>query len=162
MPALPCAPPRSGETAPCLLRDPSPPPSPLSRHVPSPASPDVHRPSACSVYGMQYREKSIARSLSRQSLSEMDDTASQAKFVEETAAEEEVVVTWPLINAVLVAIVLQYLVGYNIGVMVRLVRRRGCLADGKRGRWGAGMPGRMRIQGGSSSSLSSSTWSLSS
>lgn len=49
---------------------------------------------------------------------DMDDMAAQAKHAEEAAAEEEVVVTWPLIFAVLVAVVLQFLVGYNIGVMV--------------------------------------------
>lgn len=69
---------------------------------------------------MQYREKSIAKSLSQLSLSEMD-IAGQAKFIEEAAAEEEVVATWPLMNAVLVAILLEFLVGFNIGVMVRRV-----------------------------------------
>lgn len=73
---------------------------------------------SCSVYGMQHREQNIVKSLSRMSLSELDGMAVQNKFTEEVTAEEEVVVTWPLISAVLVAVVLQYLVGYNIGVMV--------------------------------------------
>ena len=52
------------------------------------------------------------------SLTEMD-IAGQAKYLEEAAAEEKAVVTWPLISAILVAVLLEFLVGYNIGVMVR-------------------------------------------
>ncbi|CAN0491177.1 unnamed protein product, partial [Hapterophycus canaliculatus] len=68
---------------------------------------------------MQYREKSIAKSLSKISLNELD-IAGQGKYVEHAAAaeEEEVAVTWPLVTAVLVAILLEFLVGFNIGVMV--------------------------------------------
>lgn len=70
---------------------------------------------------MQYREKSIAKSLSRLSLADIEDVAAQAKYAEAAAAEEEVVVTWPLISAVAVATVLQFVVGYNIGVMVSVL-----------------------------------------
>lgn len=72
---------------------------------------------------MQYREKSIAKSLSKISLADVD-MASQAKYIEEVAAEEEVVVTWPLISAVLVAVLLEFLVGFNIGVMVGVPEKR--------------------------------------
>lgn len=83
----------------------------------SPTGPALHAKNP-SVNGMQFREKSIAKSLSLLSLADMEGMVAQAKFVEEAAVEEEVAVTWPLISAVLVAVVLQYLVGYNIGVMV--------------------------------------------
>ncbi|CAM9311708.1 unnamed protein product [Ectocarpus sp. 12 AP-2014] len=72
-----------------------------------------------SVYGMQYREKSIAKSLSKLSLMDLD-IAEQAKYLEGAEAEgveDEVVVTWPLVTAVLVAVLLEFLVGFNIGVM---------------------------------------------
>ncbi|CAN0196330.1 unnamed protein product [Ectocarpus sp. 6 AP-2014] len=72
-----------------------------------------------SVYGMQYREKSIAKSLSKLSLTDLD-IAGQAKYLEGAEAdgvEDEVVVTWPLVTAVLVAVLLEFLVGFNIGVM---------------------------------------------
>lgn len=84
---------------------------------------------------MQYREKSIAKSLSKISLNDLD-IAGQAKYMKE-AAEDEVVVTWPLITAVLVAVLLEFLVGFNIGVMVR---KRGGRPAGPRGwcRGGAG------------------------
>eukprot|EP00752_Nemacystus_decipiens_P004333 g3958.t1 len=68
-----------------------------------------------SVYGMQYREKSIAKSLSKISLQDLD-IAGQAEYMKK-AAEDEAVVTWPLIAAVLVAVLLEFLVGFNIGVM---------------------------------------------
>lgn len=67
---------------------------------------------------MQYREKSIAKSLSKIGLADLD-IAGQAKYMKD-AAEDEVVVTWPLITAVLVAVLLEFLVGFNIGVMVRI------------------------------------------
>ena len=66
---------------------------------------------------MQYREKNIAKSLSMMTVEKMD-TDGKAKFLEDAAAEEKVVVTWPLISAILVAVLLEFLVGYNIGVMV--------------------------------------------
>lgn len=77
-----------------------------------------------SVYGMQYREKSIAKSLSRMSLEEMDSLKLTSSIRAEAiaaaaAAEEDAPVTLPLMGAVLIAVVLQFLVGYNIGVMVR-------------------------------------------
>lgn len=70
---------------------------------------------------MQYREKSIAKSLSKLSLTDLD-IAGQAKYLEGAEAEgveDQVVVTWPLVTAVLVAVLLEFLVGFNIGVMVR-------------------------------------------
>lgn len=85
-----------------------------------------------SVYGMQYREKSIAKSLSKLSLTDLD-IAGQAKFMEDAAAEDDVAVTWPLIMAVLVAVLLEFLVGFNIGVMVRAVGK--CIFTG----WGLGL-----------------------
>ena len=66
---------------------------------------------------MQYREKSIAKSLSKISLSDLD-IAGQAKYMKEAAEADEVAVTWPLVTAVLVAVLLEFLVGFNIGVMV--------------------------------------------
>lgn len=67
---------------------------------------------------MQYREKKIAKTLSKISINDMD-IAGQAKYMDEAGGLEEAVVTWPLINAVLVAVLLEFLVGFNIGVMVR-------------------------------------------
>lgn len=72
---------------------------------------------------MQYREKSIAKSLSKISLSDLD-IAGQAKYMKEAAEAEEVAVTGPLITAVLVAVLLEFLVGFNIGVMVSFVPGR--------------------------------------
>lgn len=70
---------------------------------------------------MQYREKSIAKSLSKLSLTDLD-IAGQAKYLEGAegeGVEDEAVVTWPLVTAVLVAVLLIFLVGFNIGVMVK-------------------------------------------
>ena len=87
-------------------------PRPSVRPPPPPSAKTV------SVYGMQYREKSIAKSLSKISLTDLD-IAGQAKYMEEAAGAEAVVVTWPLVSAVLAAVLLEFLVGFNIGVMVR-------------------------------------------
>ena len=78
---------------------------------------DAHRPCRDSVYGLQHREKSVAESLSKLSMNDLD-LAGQAEFIA-AAAKQKVVVTRPLISAVLVAVLLEFLVGYNIGVMVR-------------------------------------------
>lgn len=72
------------------------------------------------MYGLQHRERSLAESLSEHSLNDLD-IADQAEDMAETA-KEKVVVTGSLISAVLAAVLLQFLVGFNIGVMVRKTR----------------------------------------
>ncbi|CAM9890505.1 unnamed protein product [Choristocarpus tenellus] len=69
-----------------------------------------------SVYGMQHRERSIARSLSKIGLDEMNELSEKAALLEDLEIDE-VIMTWPLVCAVLVAVLLQFLVGYNIAVM---------------------------------------------
>ncbi|CAM9832758.1 unnamed protein product [Discosporangium mesarthrocarpum] len=69
-----------------------------------------------SVYGMQYRERSIARSLSKMGISDMAEMSEKATLLESVDVDE-VIMTWPLMSAVLVAVLLQFLVGYNISVM---------------------------------------------
>ena len=64
-----------------------------------------------------YCDQSEAESHSKTSLNDLA-IAGQTEHIEETA-KQKVVVTGPLISAILVAILLQLLVGYNIGVMVR-------------------------------------------
>ena len=65
----------------------------------------------------QYCHQSEGESHSKTSLNDLD-IAGRVQDIGE-AAKQKVVVTGPLISAVLVAILLQLLVGYNIGVMVR-------------------------------------------
>ena len=80
------------------------------------------RPPPCldSVYGLQHREKSIAELLSKLSLNGLG-IAGQAEYMAEymaEAAKEKVVVTGPLISAVLAPVMLKFLVGFNIGVVM--------------------------------------------
>ena len=64
-----------------------------------------------------YCDQSEAESHSKTSLNDLA-IAGQTEHIEE-AAKQKVVVTGPLISAILVAILLQLPVDYNIGVMVR-------------------------------------------
>ena len=70
-----------------------------------------------------YCDQSEAESHSKTSLNDLA-IAGQTEHIEE-AAKQKVVVTGPLISAILVAILLQLLVGYNIGVMVRKAKGGG-------------------------------------
>ena len=72
------------------------------------------------MYGLQHRERSLAESLSEHSLNDLD-IEGQAEDMAE-ATKEKIVVTGPLISAVLAAVLLEFLVGFNIGVMVRKAR----------------------------------------
>ena len=71
-------------------------------------------------YGLQHRERSLAESISRHSLNDLD-IEGQAEYMA-GAAKEKVVVTGPFIIAVFAAVLLEFLVGFNIGVMVRNAR----------------------------------------
>ena len=72
------------------------------------------------MYGLQHRERSLAESLSEHSLNDLD-IAGQAEDMAEDR-KEKIVVTGPLISAVLAAVLLEFLVRFNIGVMVRKTR----------------------------------------
>ena len=72
------------------------------------------------MYGLQHRERSLAESSSEHSLNDLD-IEGQAEDMAE-AMKEKIVVTGPLISAVLAAVLLEFLVGFNIGVMVRKAR----------------------------------------
>ena len=72
------------------------------------------------MYGLQHRERSLAESLSEHSLNDLD-IEGQAEDMTE-ATKEKIVVTGPLISAVLAAVLLEFLVGFNIGVMARKAR----------------------------------------
>ena len=75
------------------------------------------------MYGLQHRERSLAESLSEHSLNDLD-IAGQAEDMAE-ATKEKIVVTGPLISAVLAAVLHEFLVDFNIGVMVRKTRAVG-------------------------------------
>ncbi|KAG5190730.1 solute carrier family facilitated glucose transporter member 3 [Tribonema minus] len=70
-----------------------------------------------SVYGMQYREQSIAKSLSRVSLADMGGAINEQDALLANVDVDEVVLTTPLMAAIMVAVMLMFLVGYNTGVM---------------------------------------------
>ena len=69
--------------------------------------------------GMQNREQDVRRVLSSVSLKSMQDLASMTDITEklEDIDVDEIIVTFPLIMAVFVAVVSQFLVGYNTAVM---------------------------------------------
>ncbi|CAM9105512.1 unnamed protein product [Phaeothamnion confervicola] len=68
-----------------------------------------------SISGMQFREQSIARSLSRVGLEAAGETPEEAALL--AVDVDEVILTWPLMAAVFAAVILEFVVGYNIGVM---------------------------------------------
>ena len=65
------------------------------------------------MYGLQYREKSVAESLSKLSLNDFHGSGGVLG-----GGKENVVVTGPHISAVLVAVLLEFIVGFNIGVIM--------------------------------------------
>ena len=69
----------------------------------------------------QYCDQSEAESHSKTSLNNLDIGGPVQDMGK--AARQKVVVRGPLISAVLVAILLYLLVGYNIGVMIRKAQR---------------------------------------
>lgn len=70
-----------------------------------------------SVYGMQYREQTFAKSLSRICLTDMGGEEEDQEQLLADVDVDEVVLTTPLMAAVMVAVTLMFLMGYNTGVM---------------------------------------------
>ncbi|CAM9247288.1 unnamed protein product [Chrysoparadoxa australica] len=69
-----------------------------------------------SVYGMHFRESKMAKSFSRLSMKDMGAMEEESALLLESQIEE-VVITTPLIAAVLAAVLLMFLMGFNTGVM---------------------------------------------
>jgi hypothetical protein len=72
------------------------------------------------TFGMQHRESTLKRILSKVSMSSLESlpkTEAEQSLLLSEVDVDEIIMTFPMMMAALVAVVAQFLVGYNTGVM---------------------------------------------